>query len=1362
MRAEADMQYDRVGSEFLVNTGSQNRSSGQLMTNLSDGRYVVTWESWSPAGGNSRAVVGQIFNFDGSKWGGEFTVQAMEVGFATTRSVTALASGGFAIAWEDWAPSRGDELRARVYGADGLPQGPSFSIHGDFRDVSLAGLADGGFVAALSNGPYYGGVQGLRFDAQGTRIGSQFEIGKGAYWSSVDAEVKAMPAGGFAVVWAESGQGYGVMGPKLRLYDANFAPLSAQPIDVDQSPSAWMNSSPDLDVLASGDLVVVWRDSSDPNSGDVKGRLYSSWGAPLGAEFLLSAGTIGYQADANVAAAPGGGFLVTWTHENADYETNQEVRAQAFDGVGQKVGEEFTVNRQNYNGQFGATPLFLSDGTLLVAWTDRNGADHDSHIGVKAQMFGAAVARMYDTEGDDLLAGGSGAQIFVVVRGGNDHVDGGSGADRLEIDASLFGGGVQLRAESRDGGHSGTASWNGAHVTFNNIEQFTVIGSADGADRVTTGAGDDRLELGGGDDVADTGAGIDVADGGAGSDGISADLSAGAVPIVWDLPANLYKGSGGSFTNFEYFGILTTGAGNDRIVSGRGLHDESLHLGSGNDQVTVFGGRDRVEGGAGSDTLIVDYRGAVTPVAIGTLTANATGGRDGTIGDGGANQVTFTSIETIRLHTGSAADRLVSNGVAYEFDLGAGDDIFEGNQLSSGHGGEGNDGLVFTYTGRHDLIWGLGGSGSYYEKAWPEYNSVDGRIYGFEYFKLLITGSGSDSIGTSGLPLADEVRLGSGYDRFTTRNGHDIADGGPDNDWIEIAWGDSTRDIAGTTNAMAAGHSGSFGDGADRKVDFTAFEAIRLRTGSGNDVVDIGGLGGDVETGGGNDIVRSGSGTATIRTGAGDDRIFVGTGRSPVDGGEGMDGLAVDYSAETVGRNWQFSTRAMADAGYIYPDTYFRLEYFIEAKFGSGNDHVVTRDLALPDRVEFGAGDDYGQFFDGHDWVAGGIGRDFAVVRWSNFADPVTLTVSASSADGHSGFADGGASRSFTFSGLELLDLYTGAGADVIRTGGLSALVSSGAGDDVVETGDDHDYINGGLGADRMIGHGGNDIYIVDNVGDVVEEQAGEGTDEVRTALGSRTVPAEMYALPANVENLRGTSALAQGVYGNALDNVIKMGAGGDLVVLDGGGDDRVDGGGGNDFVYFGGAFTAADGVVGGAGTDTVALLGSYSLTLGELSLVGVETLALYSSGNAVAPNGYALTMHDGNVAAGQKLLVNAQSLLAGETLVFDGGAERDGSFDIRGGRGSDTITGGVGADRIAGNLGADTLRGGAGADIFVYRSAADSTASSRDTILGLRPWRQDQPRRHRRRRRCFERRFQVRLHRRRGVHRHGRRAAGV
>ena len=85
------------------------------------------------------------------------------------------------------------------------------------------------------------------------------------------------------------------------------------------------------------------------------------------------------------------------------------------------------------------------------------------------------------------------------------------------------------------------------------------------------------------------------------------------------------------------------------------------------------------------------------------------------------------------------------------------------------------------------------------------------------------------------------------------------------------------------------------------------------------------------------------------------------------------------------------------------------------------------------------------------------------------------------------------------------------------------------------------DVLDGGTGADTMVGGQGNDTYVVDNAGDVVTENAAEGTDLVQTGLAS-------YALKANVENLTGTSGAGQSLAGNVLNNVITGAGGNDII----------------------------------------------------------------------------------------------------------------------------------------------------------------------------------------------------------------------
>src|SRR6185369_3486367 len=97
----------------------------------------------------------------------------------------------------------------------------------------------------------------------------------------------------------------------------------------------------------------------------------------------------------------------------------------------------------------------------------------------------------------------------------------------------------------------------------------------------------------------------------------------------------------------------------------------------------------------------------------------------------------------------------------------------------------------------------------------------------------------------------------------------------------------------------------------------------------------------------------------------------------------------------------------------------------------------------------------------------------------------------------------------------------------------------------------------------------GNDTYVVDDAGDVVNELSGGGTDTIATTLNAYSL-----APLANLENLTFIGAGGFTGTGNALNNA-----------LTGGSDsDTLDGGGGNDTLDAG---AGADSMIGGAGNDT-------------------------------------------------------------------------------------------------------------------------------------------------------------------------------
>jgi Ca2+-binding RTX toxin-like protein len=609
-------------------------------------------------------------------------------------------------------------------------------------------------------------------------------------------------------------------------------------------------------------------------------------------------------------------------------------------------------------------------------------------------------------------------------------------------------------------------------------------------------------------------------------------------------------------------------------------------------------------------------------------------------------------------------------------DGGAGDDLIDsGTGVDRADGGSGIDGLTADMSALGLVSWNLN-TGS-----WVSQSSV-GHFTGFERLVAVITGSEMDRIVTHVGAYDDDVTTGGGNDTVTVYNGHDIVRTGgfgEGSDTLIVDYSAATGNIVttGFGGTPPDGYSGTYGT-ADRSVTFTGVDVFIITTGSGNDVI------------------HTGFGIDQVSTNGGDDFVDLGTGPNggAADGGSGVDGISADLSARTDPTQWNLATGSFK-TGLDLADGIQGFEYIGTVTFGSGNDVIVTAGIDRDEVIVTGAGNDAVTVVHGLDQVAGGSGTDTLTIDFRNATGSVVSGTLTAAADGYSGRVEA-PDRAVDFTGIDRL---------VIRGGSAADDIAGGDGDD---------SLDGGAGADEMAGGKGNDLYTVDDAGDVIVENSGEGLDEVRTMLASYSL------LGTEIENLRASTNNAHQLRGSAAGNILTGLSGADIFLLQDGGEDSAFGNGGNDVFYFGAALSAGDVASGGSGSDSVVLQGNVSVVLGAGNLAGIESISLQSGANATfgdtANNFYDfnVTTVNANVVGGTQLIVNAQSLRAGEDFTFDGSAETDGKFLIYGGHGVDNLTGGAGVDVFffeGDRWGSgDKVDGGAGRDALVISGGSGLT----------------------------------------------------
>lgn len=885
--------------------------------------------------------------------------------------------------------------------------------------------------------------------------------------------------------------------------------------------------------------------------------------------------------------------------------------------------------------------------------------------------------------GADTLVGGRGDDTYVIDNAGDQVVEAvGEGTDTVRSRIS-----TRLSANVENLRLIGTHAING---TGNELDNH-IVGNA-AANVIDGGTGNDQMSGGQGDDVYVVDSAGDVVSEaqGQGIDVVRSSVDYALTANVENLAliGDAAQGTGNALANAlkaNGTGSTLHGLGGDDVLTGDQGNDV-LDGGEGDDLLNGLGGADQMLGGQGNDSYIVD--------SAGDLVIETT--------DQGVDQVSSSVDYTLTAHV----ENLQLTGAA-TWGTGNGLD----NRMVANNLGNALAGL-----GGHDEL--IGGAG-------------DDRLLGGEGNDMLLGNEGSDLL--DGGEGADLMHGGQGDDHYRVDNTADVvveADVAPLNEAFDAA---------------AHAHLGGI-DTVTSEVDYTLTRHVenlvlvaRALVGAGNELDNtitgndhgntLSGLEGDdrLLAGIGSDVLQGGAGQDVLIGNAGADLLDGGTGDDQLFGGQGDDLYRVDSADDVVVEALaEGIDKVLSAVDYTLTSHVEDLELVGSATTGVGNDlnNVIRANavashlsgLGGDDTLLGSAGNDTLNGDAGNDELDGGVGAD-AMAGGSGddsyLVDDAGDLVTEGANDGYDQV-----SSSISFVLPEHVEKLVLTGSAVMGTG--NALSNHLVGNGLAN------ILDGAGGVDLLEGAAGDDRYVVDNVGDVVNEQAGEGNDTVFTSVD--------HALSANVENLvlTGSAVTATGndldnaLVGNAFANTLTAGVGND--VLAGGlGNDLTMGGVGND-TYLWNQGDGRDTISDTSGADSVRFgagitldsLSAREYTVNDQRRVFISVLDADGEERADQGIDFALdattvtrTIHD---RKGRPIGTEWETIYSSpveffvltDGTVFTLDQLKPPAICTDGTRSHDTLTGSRADDHMDGWLGNDTLFGRSGNDTLIGGNGRD------------------------------------------------------
>jgi len=194
-----------IGSEFLVSSLDSSSMNTPIVASFANGGFIVAFRAWNGLGNSLYAR-----RFDSSSTPLEIDFQVnVEPLTSSNPSIATLADNRFIISWvSSQIDGTFDDIFARRYAANGNPASTEFRVNTYRTSTQYAPkaikLGDGGFLIAWMSYdqiPTFWSIFGQRYDANGVRVGTEFQISQTASANRDYPDLVGIGNDGFAVVY---------------------------------------------------------------------------------------------------------------------------------------------------------------------------------------------------------------------------------------------------------------------------------------------------------------------------------------------------------------------------------------------------------------------------------------------------------------------------------------------------------------------------------------------------------------------------------------------------------------------------------------------------------------------------------------------------------------------------------------------------------------------------------------------------------------------------------------------------------------------------------------------------------------------------------------------------------------------------------------------------------------------------------------------------------------------------------------------------------------------------------------------------------------------------------------------------------